>query len=280
MNLLLAAKRTTRRALGVPVDLLISCRKITQRKQILLACFPKSGSTFLSSKLSRLPGWSRAHFVPAYGRRDQELERSAIVQSMISFATFNKKLVAQHHCRASEHSLRLVNKFDMKVVVLVRSLMDVALSFSDHWDSESIVFPAAYLSESLLAELDASPVTRLQFIVQHVLPWYVSFYLSWLQHGGEVRGGGVMFISYEQFFSDPVRFFSELVHFVGENMTREQVELTLKASDQTRLNNGVSGRGIQAFKADSVAYQKLLDLLACYPGVDFSSIFQPLADFS
>lgn len=190
MNLSLAAKRTLRRALNVPVDVLVVGRKIRQKKQILLACFPKSGSTFISSKIARLPGWSRSDFVPAYGRRDQELEQSAIVRSMLSFSGFDKNLVAQHHCRASEHSLQLVNKFDMKVVVLVRSLMDVALSLSDHWDRESVVGPIAYLNESLLAELDASPVTRLQFMVQHVLPWYVSFYLSWLLHGGEIRGGG------------------------------------------------------------------------------------------
>ncbi|MCT0217080.1 sulfotransferase domain-containing protein [Synechococcus sp. CS-1330] len=279
MNLFLAAKRTAWRFLDVPVDLLVASRKIRRRKQILLACFPKSGSTFLSSKLCRLPGCSRADFLPAYGRRDQELERAAIVRSMISLSTFNKSLVAQHYCRASEHSLRLVNKFDMKVVVLVRSLMDVALSLSDHWDRESVVGPIVYLSESLLAELDASPVTRLQFIVQHVLPWYVSFYLSWLRHGAEVRGG-VLFIRYEQFFCDPVRSFLEVAQFVGENMTQEQLELNLKASDQTRLNKGLPGRGMQAFEADPIAYQKLLDLLVGYPGVDFSPIFQPLACFS
>lgn len=194
MTLSLAVKRSLKRALDVPVDLLpvellIAFRKLRRRKQVLLACFPKSGSTFISSKLARFPGWRRADFVPAYGRRDQELEQAAIVRSMSSLSGLNQSQVAQHHCRASEHSLRLVNKFDIRVLVLVRNLMDVALSISDHWDRESVVGPTACLDESLLAELDASPVTRLQFIVQHVLPWYVSFYLSWLRHGNEVRGG-------------------------------------------------------------------------------------------
>jgi len=279
MNLSLAAKRTLRRTLNVPVDVLVVGRNIFQKKQILIACFPKSGSTFIAAKIARLAGCGKFSFVPAGGRRDQELEQSTIVRVMLSFSGFGKNLVAQHHCRASEHSLQLVNKFDMKVVVIVRSLMDVAVSLSDHWDRESVVGPIAYLNESLLAELDASPVTRLQFIVQHVLPWYVSFYLSWLLHGGEIRGG-VMFIRYEDFFSDPVRSFSDVARFVGENMTQQQLELALNASDQTRLNRGVSGRGAQAFEADPIAYQKLHDLLACYPGVDFSPIFQSLACLS
>lgn len=279
MNTFVSAKRIARLVLNVPVDLLIASRKIRQKKQVLLACFPKSGSTFIASKLSRLPGWSRSDFVPAYGRRDQELEKFEIVAEMISFSNFNKNLVVQHHCRASEHTLKLVNYFDIRVVVLVRSLMDVAVSFSDHWDRESVVSPIAYLSESLLAELDASHVTRLQFIVQHVLPWYVSFYLSWLKHGGDLQGG-VMFIRYEQFFSDPGSSFSKIARFVGCDLPSEQLDLALKASDQTRLNKGVSGRGLKAFEADPVAYQKLLDLLAGYPGVDFSPIFQQLDCFN
>jgi len=279
MTLSLAVKRLLKRALDVPVDLLVASRKLRRQKQVLLACFPKSGSTFISSKLSRLPGWSRTHFVPAYGRRDQELEQAAIVRSMSLLSGLNQCLVAQHHCRASEHSLYLVNRFNIKVLVLVRNLMDVALSYSDHWDRESVVGPTAYLDESLLTELDASSVTRLQFVVQHVLPWYVSFYLSWLRHGGEVRGG-VMLICYERFFADPVHSIAEVSQFVGVNVTRDQLELALKASDQTRLNKGVAGRGVQAFEADPVAYQKLVDLLAGYPGVDFSPIFQPLPCFN
>lgn len=86
-----------------------------------------------------------------------------------------------------------------------------------------------------------------------------------------------MLIRYEQFFSDPVRSLAEVTQFVGENMTGDQLELALNAGDQTRLNKGVAGRGVQAFEADPVAYQKLVDLLAGYPGVDFSPIFQPLS---
>lgn len=278
MNFFLTTKRIAKRALDAPVDLLVASRKIRQRKQVLLACFPKSGSTFISSKLACLPEWSRASFVPFYGRRDQELEQSAIEQSMASALISNKNLIAQHHCRATEHSLRLVNKFEMKVVVLVRSLMDVVISISDHWDRESVVSPMAYLDENLLAELDESPVTRLQFIVQHVLPWYVSFYLSWYRNREEVKGG-VMFISYEQFFFDTMASFLEVVQFIGEDVAKDRLEAALGASSQTRLNKGVSGRGRQAFEADPVAYQKLLALLACYPGVDFSPIFKPLPSF-
>ena len=53
-------------------------------------------------------------------------------------------------------------------------------------------------------------------------------------------------------------------------MTCNQLTFTLKASDQSRLNKGVAGRGVQAFLDDPVAYQQLVvDLLASYPGIDF-----------
>ena len=67
---------------------------------------------------------------------------------------------------------------------------------------------------------------------------------------------------------------------MGENMTCNQLTFTLKASDQSRLNKGVAGRGVQAFMDDPVAYQQLVvDLLSATRGLIFP-IFQTLAAFS
>lgn len=41
--------------------------------RVLVACMPKSGSTYLSGAIEALPGFIRAHLVPGYGRREQEL---------------------------------------------------------------------------------------------------------------------------------------------------------------------------------------------------------------
>ncbi|QPN64322.1 hypothetical protein [Synechococcus sp. CBW1004] len=143
-------KKTANALINLPADSLIASRSKRHKKQVLLACFPKSGSTFIRSKITLLPGWARADFVPTYGRRDQELERGAIMRSMLSPARFNKNIIAQHHCRASEHSLSLINKFNITVIVLMRQLMDAALSISDHWDRESTNGPTAYLDHNLL----------------------------------------------------------------------------------------------------------------------------------
>jgi hypothetical protein len=46
-----------------------------QTAHFLVACMPKSGSTFLTEALASLPGFKRAVLVPQHGRREQELER-------------------------------------------------------------------------------------------------------------------------------------------------------------------------------------------------------------
>lgn len=259
----------------MPNRSLIASRSALGGKQLLIACFPKSGSTYISAKIARFPGWSRGNFVPAYGRRDQELEEAAIARSLLGAFKLRQNIVVQHHCRASEHSIGLINKYKIKVVVLTRSLMDVALSVGDHWDQESVVGPTAYLNEKMLGRLDRSRVSRLQFIVQHVLPWYVSFYLSWIECCNEVRDGCV-FVAYDSFFSDKSSGIKEILQFAGDSRDDGQVAAIVSSQDETRLNKGVPGRGVHAFRDDPNAYGKIVDLLACYPDVDFSPIFTPL----
>lgn len=264
-----------KRLLILKAKVLSRCLPTRPQNRVLLACFPKSGSTFISQKLSQLPGWTRVKFVPAYDRREQELEEAAIVRSIQNTRKINKGIVAQHHCRACEHNLALINKYDIKVIVLTRSLMDVAVSLRDHWDRESVVAPMAYLSESLLADLDASLKSRLQFIVQHIMPWYVNFYLTWVQHHPEVLGG-VFFADYDRFFSNTQNHFLEVLDFVRESHDKTSIEQILQSDGYTRLNKGISGRGAKAFSEDPLAYQMLVDLLEYYPTVDFSPIFSPL----
>lgn len=269
------AKRAYRAVRLAPSQTLVAGRSLLGGRQVLVACFPKSGSTYITTKLAALPGWRRASLVPAYDRRDQELEESAIRRSLLHPLRPAGSIVAQHHCRASEHSLSLINKYDFRVVVLLRSLMDLTLSISDHWDRESVVGPTAYLNPVLLTQADSAGVSRLQFITRHALPWYISFYLSWLHHHHQVKRG-VMFMTYERFFADKVAGMAEILDAAKIDCPPALIEQVLAREDQTRLNKGVSGRGAIAFRNDPSAYRDLLGLLACYPQVDFSPIFQPL----
>ena len=104
----------------------IDCgKRLFGTKFILIACMPKSGSTFLASALGGLPGFRLGSAVPGLGRREQEIDEGSLIGS----AEIKKNTVFQHHVCHSEPLERLLQKYPFHVVVLSRDLRDAAASF-------------------------------------------------------------------------------------------------------------------------------------------------------
>jgi hypothetical protein len=85
---------------------------ITRRKIVLLACMPKSGSTYLTSQFRSVAGFADVPFVPAYGRREQELSHEKIFRMCLVFPF--RHLIAQRHARFSCHTLDLIWRLDCR----------------------------------------------------------------------------------------------------------------------------------------------------------------------
>ncbi|MEM8662881.1 MAG: hypothetical protein AAGF49_02005, partial [Pseudomonadota bacterium] len=87
---------------------------------ILLACMPKSGSTFLAQILINMPGMRRERLVPDFERREQELcpqrlrEAQALTEGLHRVwrergeprALAPRGFAAQHHVRHSRPTAR------------------------------------------------------------------------------------------------------------------------------------------------------------------------------
>lgn len=211
---------------------------------VLLACFPKSGSSYLADLIAAQPGFSAASFTPYYGRREQELEAGLIS------AWAGRNCVAQHHVRASEYTLQLIDRFQMTPLVLVRNLGDAMASLADHIAQEGPETPVAYFEERMGA---LSPEERLIAVTELAAPWYVNFFVSWwrarpdaiVRYEDVVLGGDLGPV--EQRLGMPI------------------VAPTEQGHSPRRFNVGVAGRGAPA--ADYIGR-----LTAHYPDVDFRSI--------
>jgi Flp pilus assembly protein TadD len=84
--------------------------------RLLVACMPKSGSTFLTDLIAKLPGMQRVHLVPEYGRREQEFDlEQLVIHRDIGF-------VSQLHVRPSEFTLGLCRKFGIRPIFLYRNI--------------------------------------------------------------------------------------------------------------------------------------------------------------
>lgn len=211
---------------------------------VLLACFPKSGSSYLADLIAAQPGFSAASFTPYYGRREQELEAGLI-------GTWEgRHCVAQHHVRASEYTLHLIDRFKMTPLVLVRNLGDAMASLADHIAQEGPETPVAYFDERIGA---LNSDDRLIAVTELAAPWYINFFVSWwkalpdaiMRYEDVVLGGNIAPI--EERLGMPI-----VIPDDGEGRPR-------------RFNVGIKGRG-------AAAEDHIRKLTTHYPDVDFSSI--------
>lgn len=251
--------------------------------RILIACMPKSGSTFLSQSIAQIPGFRRERLVRGFERREQELclvaLRKAAEKSQRKRDEFNAELVddatqkpsrapigfvVQQHLRQSKTTARLIDKFDLKPVVLVRNIFDLVLSIQDHYRNLSPAMSMAYVDERI-AGMDDSSVQ--DFIVDMVIPWYINFHVSWQHYDGCLR------LSYEQVMADKKAAVLAVLDYAGADARslEQTVTRSLEKAEAgfTRKNVGKSGRGASISDDNK---DRIRRMAAYYPDVDFSSI--------
>ncbi len=228
--------------------------------RILLACMPKSGSTFLQTLLSSLPGINNVALVPEYDRREQEI-CSYIVQNLCDR---NIDFIAQHHVRCSSATERIIKQYNLNTVVLVRNIYDVIFSIVDHWSTGEIICPMAYVPDELVVW---NKEKKFEFIMQMVIPWYINFYVSWMK--SNIPNG--LLLTYEDLNASPY----QVVKHICEQfeMSFEETEvlkaIAETAEKNTRKNIGVSGRGLET--PDHLK-NNIKKLAGYYSDVDFTHI--------
>ena len=245
---------------------------------VLIACFPKSGSTFVSAVISKLPGYQRANFnewvgtlpnitvpeIPLSSRREQELSNYVVEQYR------GADVVAQHHVKASVFTLQLIRRHRIATIVLVRNIFDCVISFADHLMRESPEVPWIYLDESIRQKSDQF---RYDAIVDLVCPWYIDFYVSWVKNRPQdiYRYEDVVLAGPAALHAMLTKAGITVPAGTGtRSVTLRDVEAALPASapDSIRLNVGIAGRGEQLLSAANKAH--LRRLAAHHPDVDFS----------
>jgi hypothetical protein len=170
--------------------------------------------------------------------------------------------ITQQHVKYNENTQLSIQLFGLKPVVLVRNIFDVVISVRDHIRNESYISPTAWLDRE---HLDMDDEKLESFITDMVVPWYISFYVSW-KHCDSAR-----FIRYEELFLDPREIFINLFKNIGINVKSHDIDnaLALVAMKNTRRNIGISGRG-EGLSDKNKA--KIVCLSKHYPHIDFTEI--------
>jgi hypothetical protein len=103
-----------------PLDSSVTLINILKRKlfpnksKILIACMPKSGSTFLSKLLAHYTGYKYTSIVYDLKQNEQDIYLPKLIDN------YNHHLIIHQHCRATISNVLLLKEHQIKVVVLVR----------------------------------------------------------------------------------------------------------------------------------------------------------------
>jgi hypothetical protein len=231
----------------------------------LVACFPKSGSTYTVDVIRRLLSIRSPFFYRASGYEEQNLDERKLRKHLWH------DTVTQQHVPGTPGNLRILEKYGVRTVVLVRNLFDVCVSLYDHFHGESEACGEAYLNRDFfgLAEEEQRAA-----IIDLVIPWYFKFYVSWWD-ASAAGAVPILWVRYEELIDDKESTFRRMLDHFGWpcDLARLRRLLDEKPGEGTRFNRGVSGRGQALLSRDE--RQRIRRLCAHYPSVDFSRIGLP-----
>lgn len=227
--------------------------------KIFFPCFPKTASTFITKSLATQLNFKYVVYNYGAGRNEQELY-PPMLEKYVKVST-----VTHQHVRATEPNVRLLDKYAIKPIVLVRNILDCVISMRDHIINEDDKWPQAYITKEFH---DLKPDAQLDFIIDFVVPWYINFYVSWMDCARN-HVLPVKWMAYEELIHDETGFFEAIFKYYGveEYNVNEKECLSKK---ETRFNVGQIGRGEMLLSTKQI--EKIKYYASFYPWCDFSQI--------
>ena len=228
----------------------------SDQPHVLVACMPKSGSTFLTKLIAALPGMNEAMLVTGQERREQELA----VEQLLMYHAY--PYVSQNHVRYSTTTAHLIRTFSLAPVVLMRNIFDIVVSFNDHHDAQSTVHPMA----AVPPDIPSWPSERAYaFIVDMMIPWFFNFYLSWQSVPN------TLVLNYDAVRESPADVLRQVAQFAQMTVSEDEIAAAVETANAgwTRKNVGIAGRG-EALPED--VRDRIVQMASYYDGVDFSPI--------
>jgi hypothetical protein len=219
----------------------------------------------MANALSELTGYRYVNLAYAYERNEQTLYLPKLIDS------YSSGSVTHLHVRATQSTIDLMKLFSIRPVVLVRNVFDIVISIHDHMFQEGYEFPTFYCDKSFEGLEEAS---RFDFIIEHGIPWYFNFYVSWYEASFS-KQIECLWLTYEDVIVDWHKAIRTIADFYSIGKTDEQIDQALertmmKKKQKIRLNKGIVGRGSKSLSWEQK--EKIINFARFYPWIDFSMI--------
>jgi hypothetical protein len=199
---------------------------------LLIACFPKSGSTYLSKVLQKATGLKEDYIAEFGPQNEQDIVRRKLKRLW-------RRSVLQQHVKGTRTNVEFLTTFGIRPIVQTRSLFDVVISLYDHFERDNNSLPCGHVCADYW---QMTVHDRLDYLICVHLPWYYNFYLSWRDAAHKLE---IFPLTYEDLFADQTGRLTEVLNFYHFSIppARLQAAIAQTANAKTRFNVGVSGRG-------------------------------------
>lgn len=210
-------------------------------RHIFIACVPKSASTFLKNLLASVTGYRDLFTVYAAGQTEHEIYLPTLRESA------HLDTVTQQHCRASDANIHLMQAFGIRPVVLVRNIFDSVMSLLDFYNKGA--FKTSYFRAEWLG-LDEE--TKIDLLIENVIPWYFQFVASW-DLAEKQKRLEIHWLTYEELIADKPASVLKVLEFYGLGASRRGVQERIREIEsqepKNRFNKGIAGRGNSGLSA-------------------------------
>ncbi len=154
-------------------------------------------------------------------------------------------IVIQQHVRAIGPNVAILKDCGIKPVILHRAILDSLVSWEESSHGRAIkkghntgrTFASLYIPDWTK---ERSKYERQKWCIYNVLPWFLSFYVSWREAQIDK-----LFVRYDEFFADQVEGIMKICRFAAPNHMPDPavVKRVTENTEKSGLKFGVSGRG-------------------------------------
>jgi hypothetical protein len=230
-----------------------------------VAAAPKSGGTFLAATLVTLTGLPYMRLCAAYSTNEHDLYLPAL------YLSSRNGCVSHLHMKGTFHNARLMRRFGIKPILLVRRIEDIVVSLQHDLKQKALSPLSASGAEGYSFvwldqwAKDMSEERRLDMIIDLAVPWFVNFYVSWyrLCEQGKVDA---LWLTYEQMFANTESTLRQVLQFLGFG-TVGPIDPALLRRRYATFRDGRVGQGAETLSAAQRA--RIQALFSYYPTVDF-----------
>ena len=242
-------------------------KRILKRKRerfILLSAFPRSACNHLSYLLSESLRYEQKELKAASGIYHDCIYMPKLVDLMV------RKAIVTQHLRLTSVNYRIIKELNIKPIVQVRNIFDVVVSYRDYIAKNG--YAPLDLSQDdhapgyCKAYPDFDEMKKIDYIIDTVVPWYITFYASWYIHTKENHNIDAYWVKYEDLITVPHKILNEIFDFYNLSVPPKRLDAIIGRNEKVNFNKGIVGRGECLSESQKNRIRKIADY---YPTIDF-----------